>query len=331
MKAVIMAAPGEPEVLQLQQWPDPVIQQPTELLIRLKAAGVNPIDTKLRTRGTFFPDRMPAILGCDGAGIVEAVGAQVQRFKVGDEVYFCNGGIGKHPGNYAEFATVDERFAASKPAALTFVEAGAVPLILITAWEALYDRGRLEVGQRILIHAGAGGVGHMAIQLARYMGVRVCTTVGSQEKADFVAQLGAEAPILYQETDFVSAALDWSEGIGVDLALDTVGGTTLSKTFAAVRFYGDVVTLLEPGSDTDWKTARLRNLRFGQELMLTPMLQELVEAQQHQADILQQCSRLFDQGQLIVHVSQTFPLEAAAEAHRLLEAGSTMGKIVLLT
>lgn len=331
MKAVIMTATGPPEVLQLQEWPDPIICRQTELLVRLKAAGVNRIDTKSRNRGTFYPDQMPAILGCDGAGIIEAVGAQVQRFKVGDEVYFCNGGIGSHPGNYAEFTTVDERFAALKPASLTFAEAGAVPLVLITAWEALYDRGRLQVGQRVLIHAGAGGVGHVAIQLARYMGTRVCTTIGSQTKTDFVSQLGAEAPILYQETDFVQAALDWSEGTGVDLAFDTVGGTTLSKTFAATRFYGDVVTLLEPDSQTDWKTARLRNLRFSQELMLTPMLKDLIEAQHYQAGILQQCSRLFDQGQLSVHVSQTFPLEAAADAHRLLEAGSTMGKIVLIT
>jgi NADPH2:quinone reductase len=273
---------------------------------------------------------MPAILGCDGAGIVEAVGVQVQRFKVGDEVYFCNSGIGSHPGNYAEFAIVDERFTAPKPASLTFAEAGAAPLVLITAWEALYDRGRLQAGQRVLVHAGAGGVGHVAVQLARLAGAKVCTTVSSEAKADFVRQLGAEVPMLYSETDFVQTALDWTESKGVDLAFDTVGGATLNKTFAATCFYGDVVTLLEPSSETNWKTARLRNLRFSQELMLTPMLEGLEEAQQHQADILQQCSRLFDQGQLSIHVSKTFPLGAAADAHRLLEAGSTMGKIVLL-
>lgn len=328
MKAVLMTASGAPEVLQLQEWPDPIVQTEMDLLVRLKAMGVNPVDTKLRSRGTFYPERMPAILGCDGAGVVEAVGAQVQRFKIGDEVYFCNGGVGNHPGNYAEFAVVDQRFAAFKPAALSFAEAGAAPLVLITAWEALRDRGRLEAGQRVLVHAGAGGVGHVAIQLARLAGARVCTTVSSEAKADFVSQLGAE-PILYLETDFVQATLDWTGGQGVDLAFDTVGGATLNKTFAATRFYGDVVSLLEP-KETDWKTARLRNLRFSQELMLTPMLEGLVGAQQHQANILQECSRLFDQGQLSIHVSKTFPLGAAADAHRLLEAGSTMGKIVLL-
>lgn len=328
MKAVLMTASGAPEVLQLQEWPDPIVQTEMDLLVRLKAMGVNPVDTKLRSRGTFYPERMPTILGCDGAGVVEAVGAQVQRFQAGDEVYFCNGGIGNHPGNYAEFAIVDQRFAAFKPAALSFAEAGAAPLVLITAWEALRDRGRLEAGRRVLVHAGAGGVGHVAIQLARLAGARVCTTVSSEAKADFVSQLGAE-PILYLETNFVQATLDWTGGQGVDLAFDTVGGATLNKTFAATRFYGDVVSLLEP-KETDWKTARLRNLRFSQELMLTPMLEGLVEAQQHQAHILQECSRLFDQGQLGIHVSKTFPLGAAADAHRLLEAGSTMGKIVLL-
>jgi NADPH2:quinone reductase len=167
MKAVLMTAAGDPEVLQLQEVSDPMIQTYTEILVRLHAAGVNPIDTKLRQRGTFYPDQMPAILGCDGAGVVEAVGANVQRFRVGDEVYFCGGGLGAKLGNYAEMAVVDEQFVAHKPTSLSFAEAAAAPLVLITAWEALYDRGRLEPGQRVLIHAGAGGVGHVAIPASK--------------------------------------------------------------------------------------------------------------------------------------------------------------------
>ena len=140
MKAVLMTDVGDPEVLQLQEVPDPTIQQDTEILVRLRAAGVNPIDTKLRRRGTFYPDQMPAILGCDGAGVVEAVGSGVQRFRVGDEVYFCQGGLGSKPGNYAQMVVVDERFVAPKPASLSFI----APLVLITAWESLFDRGRLK-------------------------------------------------------------------------------------------------------------------------------------------------------------------------------------------
>lgn len=330
MKAVLMTAAGDPEVLQLQDAPKPQIQKDSELLVRLKAAGINPIDTKLRKRGTFFPDRMPAILGCDGAGIVEAVGAGVSQFQVGDEVYFCNGGLGGHPGTYAEYAVVDEQFAAAKPTRLSFAEAAAAPLVLITAWEALYDRGRLEAGRRVLIQAGAGGVGHVAIQLARLAGASVCTTVGSAEKAAFVQSLGANQAILYKQTDPVQAVLDWTQGEGVDLAFDTVGGAVLSQSIAATRVYGDVVTILAADADTDWKTARDRNLRVSFELMLTPMLRELVEAQRDQAKILRQCARLIDQGDLKVQLSHTFPLAAAAQAHRLLETGSVQGKIALL-
>ena len=120
MKAVLMTAAGEPDVLQLQEVPEPKIQNETELLVRIHAAGVNPIDTKLRKRGTFYPDQMPAILGCDGAGVVEAVGSGVRQFQVGDEVYFCDGGLGKSgTGNYAELTVVDERFVAPKPASLS--------------------------------------------------------------------------------------------------------------------------------------------------------------------------------------------------------------------
>lgn len=329
MKAVLMTAPGNPEVLQLGQVPDPVIQQPSEMLVRLKAAGVNPIDTKLRNRGTFFPDRMPAILGCDGAGIVEAVGSGVTRFQVGDEVYFCNGGLGGRSGNYAEQAIVDERFAARKPKSLTFIEAAAAPLVLITAWEALYDRARLQAGQKVLIHAGAGGVGHVAVQLAHLQGAQVATTVSTVEKAEFVRSLGAEFPILYKQMDFVKAVLDWTNGQGVDVAFDTVGGGLLGQTFPAVQIYGDVVTILDADPATDWKTARSRNQRISFTLMLTPALKGMIEAQQDQTKILEQCVRLFDQGQLKIHVSQVFPLKAASEAHRLLEKGSMTGKIVL--
>ena len=330
MKAVIMTTAGKPEVLKLATVPTPAIQQPTELLVRLKAAGVNPIDTKIRRRGTFYPDRMPAILGCDGAGIVEAVGPRVQRFKVGDAVYFCNGGLGGHPGAYAEFAVVDEGFAAPKPQSLSFVAAAAAPLVLITAWEALYDRARMESGQRVLIHAGAGGVGHVAIQLAKLKGAQVCTTVRSEDKADFVGRLGADHCIYYPRIDFAEAALAWTNGQGVDVAFDTVGGEVFAKTFAAVRIYGDIVTLLAPAPETNWKIARDRNLRVSYELMLTPMLKGLVSAQQHQAEILQKCARWIDEGKLHIHLNQTFPLENAAGAHRFLEGGSMVGKIALL-
>jgi NADPH2:quinone reductase len=329
MKAILMTAAGKPDVLQLRELPQPVPTN-TEILVRILAAGVNPIDTKLRQRGTFYPEHKPAILGCDGAGIVEAVGADVQKFQVGDEVYFCYGGLGAHQGNYAEYTTIDERFVAFKPKSVSFAEAAAAPLVLITAWEALYERGRLEPGESVLIHAGAGGVGHVAIQLAKLKGARVATTVSSLEKASFVTEIGADTVIFYRETDFVNSVLDWTDGVGVDLVFDTVGGDIFEKSFPAVRIYGDIVTILEPKANTVWKVARNRNLRIGLELMLTPMLSGIVEALEHHEDILQQCANWIDEGKLKIKVSQTFPLAEAAQAHTLIENGSVLGKVVLL-
>jgi NADPH2:quinone reductase len=329
MKAMVMTATGGPEVLGLRDLPLPTLRGPRDLLVRLRAAGVNPVDTKLRARGTFYPERMPAILGCDGAGVVADVGSEVRRFRPGDDVYFCNGGIGGETGCYAEYTVVDERHAAAKPRAVDFATAAAAPLVLITAWESLYDRGRLHADHTVLIHAGAGGVGHVAVQLARRSGGRVCATVGSPEKAALVRALGAEETVLYREVDFDDAVLSWTDGVGVDVALDTVGGTTFAKTFPAVRHYGDLVTLLQPPADVDWKVARLRNLRVSLELMLTPMYDGLEDALAHQADILAQCAHLIDTGHLRLHVSRRFPLEDAAEAHRLIEAGGVTGKLVL--
>ena len=274
---------------------------------------------------------MPAILGCDGAGVVEAVGTEVTVFKPGDEVYFCAGGLGKAgTGNYAEYAIADQNSVAFKPRSLSFAEAAAVPLALITAWESLYDRGRLAGGQSVLIHAGAGGVGSLAIQLAKLRGAMVFTTVGTPDKERLVRQLGADRPILYQQSDFVEVILAETEGQGVDLAFDTVGGPTFFKTIPAVKVYGDLVTILEPNSALgSLKTARDRNLRISLELMLTPQLLNLTPALSHQADILQQAAQWFDEGKLQLHLSQTFPLEEAIAAHQSLETGHTTGKIAL--
>ena len=239
MKAIVFETPGSPSVLRLQDIPAPTIQTETEVLVRLRAAGINPIDTKLRSRGTFYPEKTPHVLGCDGAGVVEAVGAAVQSFQVGDEVFFCNGGLGGSIGTYAEFAVVDERFLALKPAALSFAEAAAAPLVLITAWESLYDRGRLQAGQKVLILAGAGGVGHVAVQLASLQGAEVCTTVSSEAKAEFVRQLGADSVILYKNTDVVDRVLTWTQGQGVDLAFDTVGGETFYQ-IPAVKIWSSI-------------------------------------------------------------------------------------------
>ncbi len=328
MQAMVMTTVGGPEVLQLQQVAKPPLTRDTELLVRLKAAGVNPVDTKMRSKAG-YPFKPPAILGCDGAGIVEEIGKAVSGFEVGHEVYFCRCPSAARMGNYAQYALVDQRLVAKKPTSLSFEEAAAIPLVLITAWESLHDRAQMKAGQDVLIHAGAGGVGHIAIQLAKLAGARVSTTVGSEEKAEFVEALGVDARILYKNTDFVRSVLDWTDGRGVDIALDTVGGETFERTFGATRYYGDVVTLLQPGPSVNWTTARERNLRVSFELMLTPFFFELAAAQRHQGDILRLGARLVDEGKLKVRVAEILPLGDAASAHRRLQSGPITGKIVL--
>ncbi len=330
MQSVVMTQPGGPEVLALKEMTNPEISETNQIKVRLMAAGVNPVDTKLRSNGTYFPDQMPAILGCDGAGVIEAVGCDVTRFKAGDEVYYCYGGLGKQgAGNYAEYTLVDEAYAAHKPESLGFAEAAAAPLVLITAWESLFDRAGILAGQKVLIHAGAGGVGHAAVQLAKIAGAEVATTISNKDKADFVAGLGADKIIDYTQENFKDAALDWTEGAGVDIAFDTVGGNTFTNTIPAVRFYGDLVTILQMPDNTDLKTARLRNLRISQELMLSPQVFGMQNAARHHSHILSQCAEWFEQGKLRIHVSHCLPLAEAAKAHALIEKGGMTGKIVL--
>jgi NADPH2:quinone reductase len=329
MRVIEMREAGGPAVLQLEERPRPEPIRPTEILVRLKAAGVNPVDTKIRQRGPLIPDGLPAVLGCDGAGVVEATGAEVTRFKPGDEVWFCHGGLGGPVGNYAEYILLDHQLAQVKPLSIDFVQAGAAPLVLLTAWEALNDRARLSAGQTVLIHAGAGGVGHVAIQLARAAGARVCTTVSGPEKADFAHALGAEYCINYREEDLVESVMDWTEGRGVDVALDTVGPAVFRRTIPAMAHYGDLVTILDPGSDLDLKEARNRNLRISLELMLTPMLFNLPRARTHQGEILRRCAKMIDRGDIKIHVSRTFPLAQAQEAHKLIEGGHVTGKLAL--
>lgn len=329
MKAVMMTAAGGTEVLRLEEIAEPQLNAPSQLKVRLHAAGINPIDTKIRSRGVFFDDGLPAVLGCDGAGVVTEVGEAVTQFKLGDKVWFCHGGLGREPGNYAETKVIEAAEVCAMPRNLDFTHAAAGPLVLLTAWEAMFDRAQLSAGQSILIHAGAGGVGHVAIQLAKQRGARVATTVGSNDKAEFVKGLGADLVINYKQQDFVSAILDWTGGQGVDVAFDTVGPAVFKASIPAVAHYGILVTLIDPGQDVDWKEARTRNLRFGFELMLTPMMRELPKARAHQIDILKACTRMLETDQVHLHVSQVLPLEQAAQAHALIEQGSTQGKIVL--
>ncbi len=330
MKAIFATAPGGTDVLQLRDVPVPDLPSPQHVRVKLVAAGVNPVDTKLRAKPAYFPDRLPAILGCDGAGVVEAVGSAVTRCKVGDEVFFCNGGIGDEPGNYAEYTTLHEDHCAAKPANISLRDAAALPLVLITAWEALVERAQLQAGQAVLIHAAAGGVGHVAVQLAHHLGARIAATVGDERKAGLVHALGAEKIIHYRTQDFVQETLGWTDGRGADVVFDTVGGDTYLRSLDAARVAGRVVSLLAtPLAQADVQKARLRNLSLCYELMLTPQAMKLHDERIRQRKILEAGAKLVEAGQLGVLVSHTLPLAQAAESHRLIEAGGMTGKIIL--
>jgi len=304
--------------------------------VKLAAAGVNPLDTKLRNKPVYYPDQLPAILGCDGAGIIEAVGSAVSRFKIGDAVYFNNGGLGGNrgdePGCYAEYTTLHEEYCAAKPANISLQDSAALPLVLLTVWEALIERANLQTGQSILIHAATGGVGHLAVQLAHYLGARIAVTVSTDKKACLAQGLGAEKIIRYKEQDFVQEVLQWTDGKGVDIVLDSVGGDTFLRSLHAARVGGKVVSLLAtPLGGADVQLGRLRNLSLCYELMLTPQLMNLRDERIRQRHILEQGARLVEAGKLGVLVTHKLPLENAAQAHQLIEQGGISGKIILIT
>jgi NADPH2:quinone reductase len=330
MKAILMAAAGGPEVLAQYDVEKPELPSPNHVRVKLAAAAVNPLDTKLRAKAIYYPDKLPAILGCDGAGIIEKTGSAVTRFKVGDAVFFNNGGIGDEPGCYAEFTTVHEEYCAATPKNVGLQDAAGLPLVLITAWEALVERAHLKAGQTILIHGGTGGVGHIALQLANHLGARVAVTVSDDKKEGLAQGLEAEKIIRYKEMDFVVDTVDWTGGKGVDVVLDTVGGDTFLRSFNAARIGGKIVTILStPLSLEDTQLARLRNLSICYEMMLTPQVMKQHDERIRQRKILEQGAKLVEAGELGVLVSYALPLQEAAEAHRLIEKGSVLGKIIL--
>jgi len=329
MRAVLMTAVGAPNVLQVADVPEPDVLDAHDVRVRLRAAGINPLDYKLRSGGT-IGGTLPAILGSDGAGIVDRVGPEVTRFQPGDEVYFCDGGFGRTPGTYQEVKLLDETFVARKPARLSFVQAAAAPLVTITAWEALVERGRVAAGQHVLVQAGAGGVGHMSVQIARIAGARVATTVSGGPKSTLAASLGAELLIDYRREDVSEKLCAWTGMDGADLVHDTVGGKTFTACFSLVRPYGDLVSNVEsPWTDAASEAMHNRNLRVSFTWMPAPSVFGWHAHRERQRTILERAGEHFDSDELRVHVGGTFPLERAADAHRALEAGEVVGKAVL--
>lgn len=326
---MVATAKGGPGVLEMQEvdlhWP----AGRGDVLVRLKAAALNPADTFFRQLGGYLDSGGPLILGHDGAGTVEAVGADVVGVKPGDRVCFCHGGIGGAPGTYAEFAVLPADLVAIIPATLDFGTAAALPLVYITLAESLHDRAGVKAGESVLIHAGAGGTGHIGVQLAKLRGARVATTVGSAAKAQLARDLGADLTIPYREQDFVAAARDWTGGRGLDVAFDNVGAEVMLRTFKAMAPYGRVVTLMGTPGDTAETDAYNGNLTIHNEMMLTPMWLGLQDRMRAQADHIRQGLSLVAAGKIRVVIDRTFALKDTAAAHQHLESGQATGKVVL--
>jgi len=328
MKAVLMTDTGSINNLHVSNINEPEITSPTEVKIKIKAASINPIDTKVRKNGGFYQHPLPIILGCDGAGEIVSVGDAVSQYKVGDEVWFCHGGLGDEQGNYAEYNVIDSRWISLKPKNIDFIEAAAMPLVLITAWGALFEKGNLQANETVLIHAGAGGVGHIAIQLAKHKGAKVITTVSSEEKASFCKSLGADHTIIYSEQGVLEEVTRLTAGKGVDLVIDTVGSDVFKLSISCAAYFGRLITLLDPG-EINLAEARMKNLLIGFELMLAPLLKHLDSARDKHVVILNQCTKWVEQGALKVKVSETIPLEQIPLAHSKIEQGHSTGKVVI--
>ena len=308
MRAIRQQTFGGPEVLKLTEAVRPV-PLPTEVLVRVRAVGVNPVEAVIRSGGFPLLGHPPFILGWDVSGVVEDIEPGVTRFRPGDEVY----GMPFFPrpaGAYAEYVAAPSRQLARKPAGLSHAEAAALPLAGLTAWQALVDTAHVAAGQRVLIHGAGGGVGHLAVQIAKARGAHV-TGTASADKHDFVASLGADELIDYRATDF-TAHVD-----GIDVVLDTIGGETARRSIGVLRPGGLLVTIVgrrDAGLAARTEAAGRRFAGLSVEPDY-PALEALAD--------------LAGSGKLRVHLQATLGLAEAAKAHELLESGSISGKIAL--
>ncbi len=300
--------------------------QPGQVLVRIAASAVNPLDIKIRAgQAAHARQPLPAILGIDLAGTVEAVGDGVTDFRPGDEVYGMTGGVGGLQGSLAQFASVDADLLARKPGNIGMREAAALPLIFITAWEGLVDRAGVHAAQKVLVHGGAGGVGHIAVQIARAFGADVFAT-GSAASQAYIKGLGAVG-IDYRAMSVENYVAKYSDGRGFDIVYDTVGGATLDASFNAVTRFGHVVSAL------GWGTHALAPLSFRAAsysgvFTLLPMLTG--EGRAHHGEILREATRLVEAGKVVPRVDpRHFALSGVDDAYRAVEAGDGTGKIVV--
>ncbi len=303
---------GGPEKFELTDMPLP---EPAahEVRVKVRAASVNPVDYKIRRSGSWAGVPMPAILGYDAAGVVDAIGANVTSLKPGDEVFYSARIFGRQ-GTYAEYHVEDAAIVAKKPPTLSFEQAASLPLAAITAYDAIVTFFQTKPGDTVLVHAGAGGVGVFAVQLAKAAGARVLAT-GRSENTELIKSLGADEVIDYRKVRFEEEVLRLTDGRGVDAAYDTVGGDTITRSIECVRPYGKLATIVSVGGSINGMQIKNQSLYFG--------------FMERTREKIQTLATLASREQVRPVIDSTFPLERVADAHRKLEGGGMRGKIVI--
>ena len=326
MKTMIIRKYGNSNVFEPAEIAKPNVK-PGHVLVKIAATSVNTVDTMIREMGKALPisPELPAVLGMDLAGTVESVGEGITEYAVGDEVYGCAGGLGVLPGTLAEYMVADANLIAHKPKTITMREAAALPLVGITAYEGL-TRAGIAQGQKVLVHGGSGGVGHVALQLARYFGAEVYSTGGGDKQLALIKELGATG-INYKTEPVAEYVAKYTDGAGFDVVFDSVGGANMANSFEAAALNGQVastVALVE----LDLSVAHFKGLSLHVVFMLIPMIHNY--KREDHAKILNKLAEIIDAGGLRpVLDEQRFSLEEVGKAHDRLSSGQAMGKVVV--
>lgn len=324
MLAMLLKATGGPENFEMTDIPVPGLRA-GEVLVRIHAAALNPIDLRV-LNGLPLGPSLPGVLGADLAGVVVAVGQEVTHLKVGDEVYGCAGGVRGLGGTFAEQITADARLLAKKPATLSMREAAALPLVSITAWNCL-DRAGVDADDHVLVHAGCGGVGHVAVQLAKARGARVATTVSSPRKAELARQMGADDIIFHRDEPVSDYVERLTGGRGFDVVIDTVGAENLDRSFQAAASRGRIAATAAR-STHDLSLLHAKALSLHVIFMLLPLLDSV--GREDHGRILREMAGLADAGKVRPLIDPArFELDRLADAFRHLASGMALGKVVV--
>ena len=326
MKAMLINNYGEDAKFEVADVEKPEVK-PGHVLVKIEASSVNTVDTMIRKMGKELPlsPDTPAILGMDFAGTVEAVGDGVKDFSVGDEVYGCAGGLADLSGTLAEYMVADSNLIARKPENLSMREAAALPLVAITAYEGL-QRAGIKQARKVLVHGGSGGVGHVALQLAKHWGADVYSTGGGEKQLALIEQLGATG-INYKSESVEDYVAKHTDGAGFDLVFDSVGGANLTKSFEAAALNGQIATTVSM-CELDLTPAHFKGLSLHVVFMLIPMLHNF--RRQDHANILGDLAQICESGGLKPVLDEDqFSLEQVGQAYARLESGQAMGKVVV--